>query len=169
MKATRMSRESFYLMKLILSPRALITPRRWDVAAKYRFFCHLRQGGDPDSERIYRWHILARKASNAKVNLGMDGKSGTDQYVRDCYALIRSMETYGFLPQFPIPIDIDGELLGGAHRLACALALGIDAVPVEGHQRRVFAPAWDNEWFRENGLPDSDYERLKQDWEALTS
>jgi hypothetical protein len=148
----------------VISTHDLISHRRWDVAIKHRFFAHLRYGGDPDSDRVYRWHIEQRKAANAKINLGMDGKSGTDQYVQDCRNLIKLMWEYGFLPQYAIPIDVDGELLGGAHRLACALALGIDAVPVERHHRRAIAPAWGEQWFIDNGLLESDLERLREDF-----
>jgi hypothetical protein len=145
----------------------LVTPRRYDIAVKYRFFSHLRYGGDPESEKLYRWHIERRKASNAKVNLGMDGKSGTDQYVRDCCALIRSMNAYGFLPQYAIPIDPDGELLGGAHRLGCALALEIEEVPVVKFEKSAWAPPWNREWFVENGADAEDLARIEKDWLAL--
>lgn len=147
----------------------LITPRRIDLAVKWRFFCHLLNGDDPDSERVYRWHIEARKVANAKVNLGMDSKSGTDQYVTDCHNLISSMQQHGFLPKYAVPIDLDGELLGGAHRVACAVALGIDQVPVSREDRYVFAPSWGFAWFLDNGMPTDDLERLDQDWRALVA
>ena len=146
-----------------------MTPRRWDLAVKARFFGHLIRGNDPDAERVYRWHIEARKAANAKVRLGMDGKSGTDQYVADCGRLLISMGAYGFKPEFAVPIDPDGELLGGAHRVACALALDIPEIPVSSQLRRAWAPSWGEAWFLENGMAAEDLERLRADYAALAA
>jgi hypothetical protein len=136
---------------------------------KWRFFRHLCAGDDPDSERIYRWHLTARKTANAKINLGMDSKSGTDQYVADCRNLLISMVNKGFDLAHAIPIDPDGEPLGGAHRLACALALGIDLVPVTRQPQYVFAPTWDATWFRDNGASEADQFRIATDWTELVN
>jgi hypothetical protein len=150
-----------------LPSRQLVTERRYDIAVKYRFFRHLIEGNDPKSEELYRWHIEARKAANAKINLGMDSKSGADQYVADCRNLLISMANKGFDPAYAIPIDPDGELLGGAHRLACALALGIDAVPVTRHEQKAWAPAWSADWFVENDINLGDIDRIREDWRHM--
>lgn len=126
-------------------------------------------GDDRDSERVYRWHIEMRKSANAKIGLGMDSKPDTDRYVSDSRALLISMATKGFDPAYAIPIDPDGELLGGSHRLACALALGIDVVPVTRQQQRAWAPAWGEQWFRDNGMDDEDLRRLATDWRSLAA
>jgi hypothetical protein len=145
-----------------------VTARRYDIAVKWRFFRHLIQGGDPQSVYVYRWHIEARKLANAKLGIGMDGKVDTDHYLAAAGDLCRSMAYHGFDPAYAIPIDPDGELLGGAHRVACALALGIETVPVDRRADRVWAPRWDYEWFVANGMGEDDLSRLKADWEALT-
>jgi len=137
---------------------------------KWRFFKALLRGGDPDAERIYRWHITARKASNAKLGIGMDGKPDTDRYVSDCHRLLVSMRANGFNPAYAIPIDPDGELLGGAHRTACALALGIESVPVKRYEQKAWAPSWSLEWFKDNGMAADDFTRLSKDFdECMTS
>jgi hypothetical protein len=136
---------------------------------KWRLFRHLLVGNDLDAIRVYRWHIERRKASNAKLNLGMDGKAGTDQYVTDAAALLFSMENLGFLPEYAVPVDPNGDLLGGAHRVACALALEIWKVPVIMVAKLAFAPPWGEQWFIENGMEPEDLERLRQDWAALSS
>lgn len=99
--------------------------------------------------------------------MGMDGKSGTDQYVADCKSLLISMATKGFDPAFAIPIDPDGELLGGAHRLACALALGIETVPVDRRLGRVWAPTWDANFLDDCGIGTDDLHRVGKDWKEL--
>lgn len=92
-----------------------------------------------------------------------------EDYISAAGALCASMALRGFLPQGAVPVDPDGELLGGAHRVACALALGIEEIPVERKQNRVWAPPWGEQWFRDHGMPVEDLERLRQDWEALSS
>src|SRR5688572_11114760 len=146
----------------------LVTPRRWDLAVKWRFFRHLLSNTDADAERVYRWHIEARRSANAKVHLGMDGKSGTDQYVQDCGRLVISMGAHGFKSECAIPIDPNGELLGGAHRVACALALGIEAVPVSRQARVAWAPAWDEAWFIAADTRAVDLAHIRKDWRAIS-
>ncbi|MFW5926421.1 MAG: hypothetical protein ACOCSR_00070 [Wenzhouxiangella sp.] len=99
----------------------------------------------------------------------MDGKSGTDQYVTDCQDLLVSMQQRGFLPEYAIPVDPNTELLNGSHRLACALALGIETVPVQCHNRHVWAPAWDCEWFVKRGMDRVEIARLVDDWQHLAA
>jgi hypothetical protein len=151
--------------------RLLVTPRRVDLAVKWRLFRHLLWGNDHDAVRVYRFHIERRQASNAKLNLGMDGKSGTDHYIETAAALCASMALRGFVdvPEWRIPVDPNGELLGGAHRVACALALEIGEVPVVRMPQLVWAPPWGEQCFIDQGMAAEDLERLRQDWTALSS
>lgn len=137
---------------------------------KVRFFNHLRGGDDTDSERIYRWHI--EKRSGHRFNLGVvtdKWKRCIEDYIRGALSLRASMEMFGYESQYPVPIDIDGELLDGSHRVACALALGIESVPVKRESRKTWAPAWDLTWFAQNGMAKEDLDRLCLDFEALKS
>jgi hypothetical protein len=114
---------------------------------------------------------VARQASNAKVHLGMDSKSGLAHYIETAGALCSSMARRGFvsIPQWCIPVDPNGELLGGAHRVACALALGIDEVVVRNEEHTAWAPPWGEQWFIDNGMEEFDLERLRQDWASIQS
>jgi hypothetical protein len=136
---------------------------------KWRLFRHLLWGNDHDAVRVYRFHIDQRQASNAKLGLGMDGKVNTDHYIETAAALCASMAHRGFvdIPEWRIPVDPNGELLGGAHRVACALALEIEEVPVVRMTTPAWAPPWGEAWFIENGMEPEDLERLRQDWAAL--
>ena len=137
---------------------------------KWRLFRHILHGGDLDAERVYRWHIETRKAANAKAGIGMDAsKADMRDYTRGCRRLAISMHGNGFLAEHAIPVDPDGELLGGAHRLSCALALELLEVPVQRHTKHVWAPAWGEEWFIAHGMAGDDLMRLKRDWECLAS
>lgn len=94
-------------------------------------------------------------------------KTSLDDYLSAAEALFASMVAQGFDPAHPIPVDPDGELLGGAHRLACALALELDQVPVTHEPSKAWAPPWGEAWFRDNGMGIEELERVKRDWEAL--
>jgi hypothetical protein len=99
----------------------------------------------------------------------MDGKVDTDHYVAAAGGLYASMVLRGFLPAGAVPIDPDGELLGGAHRVACALAMGIAEIPVTREARHVWAPAWGEQWFIDHEMSAGDLERLRENYAALAA
>ena len=94
-------------------------------------------------------------------------KRTIDDYVQSARSLYVSMRDLGFLPQGAIPLDANGELLGGAHRIACAVALNAPLVSVMTLPRLAWAPPWHREWFIEHGMAPSDLKRLEQDWELM--
>jgi len=141
-----------------------------DLAVKWRFAKHLSGGDDPDSERVYRWHIERRIASRMEAGLPTDQwKMKLDDYVSSARHLHESMRIKGFLKTFPVPIDPNGELLGGAHRVATALALDIKFIFVCLRPEYVWAPDWSYLWFIEMGMPELDKRRLILDWRRLTN
>lgn len=138
-----------------------------DLSVKFRFFRHLLGGNDRDSERVYRWHIDQRSGHRMREGIATDQwKLTTDDYVFACHLLLASMRN-GFQSRGAVPIDINGELLGGAHRVACALALGIQEIPVLREARRVWAPPWDWNWFCESGMMFDDLVRIWADWDLM--
>ena len=150
--------------------RDLLTPRRFDLCVKWRYFRHLLHGGDPESEAVYCWHIASRKAANAKIDLGTDStKPEVADYVRAAQSLLQSMQKEGFQKEHAFAIDPNGEILSGAHRLACALALGLDHVWVERKDKLVWAPEWGLDWFRENNLAGAGLseQRLMADYNTI--
>jgi hypothetical protein len=144
-----------------LPARELLTPARLDIAIKWRYFRHLADGGDPDSERVYRWHIEARTGGNEKGSW----KTSADDYVRAAGALLTSMQSYGFLPSDPILIGDDGMQRNGAHRLACALMLGVD---VYTQRCDLKAPSdWGRDELVSHGICPADLARVYSDWAVL--
>lgn len=137
---------------------------------KKRFFSHLHGGGDPDSEHVYRWHIEKRSGARMRAGLSTDRwKTCLDDYVASARGLFESIREDGFQLSGAIPIDPLGELLGGSHRVACALALGIETVPVMHGDRDAWAPAWGYDWFVANGMGHDDLARLCRDWQEMTT
>lgn len=150
-----------------ISPKELITPRRLDLAVKWRFFMDMLPGPKaPWAEGTYRWHIAERMTANAEQGIGMDANKtrSIDEYVDKARDLFRSMRG-GFDHAYPVPIDPAGELLDGAHRTACALALGHD-VAVVHLDRKAWAPAWDEDWFISRA-PASVVAWVKRDWDEM--
>lgn len=148
--------------------KELVTPRRYDLAIKWRLFRYFLVGGDTEAVRLYRWTIEARSGARMAANVPTDQwKMTVDDYVASAAALCRSMAYRGFDATCAVPIDPDGELLNGSHRVACALALGIGDCPVRRERKMAWAPAWDYQWFVVHGMDEEDLSRLKADWEAL--
>lgn len=148
-----------------LSPKTLLTPRRMDLAVKWRLFRHLSGGSDKDAERVYRWHVNERVGGRIRAGLPTDmWKCTVDDYVEASRDLFSSMQRHGYDGNQPIPLDLSGELLGGAHRLACALALNTPFVTVTRTNRTVWAPPWHYAWFEEHDMPQRDLKRLRDDW-----
>lgn len=140
-----------------------------DLAVKARYFRHLIGGHDPDSERVYRWHILKRSGPRMTAGLRTDQwKRTVEHYVISAKALFAAMAHEGFSPEYPIPVDPNGELLGGAHRLACAIALNLVGVTVQRPGGYVWAPAWDHAWFVTNGMSKTDLDRTVQDFDEIS-
>ena len=132
---------------------------------KWRLFRHLYGGNDHDAERVYRWHIEERSGHRIRAGLTIDQwKRSLDDYVETAKRLLGSMMMIGFATEDAVPVDPRNELLDGSHRVACALALGIETIPVMPKSRPVWAPAWDLAWFMAHGMKMGDIERLKADW-----
>ncbi len=99
-----------------------------------------------------------------RQGLTTDGwKRTSDDYVNTSEYILESIRRRGFRNDEPIPVDRNGELLGGAHRLACACALGIKEVPVVQRNQEVWAPPWPKEWFVEHGMWAADLKILDED------
>lgn len=69
--------------------------------------------------------------------------------------LISSVQRSGFaVDRHPILLNHNGALVDGSHRLACALAVGADTIPVRIERRK--APrAYNRSWFHENDFDDN--------------
>jgi hypothetical protein len=126
---------------------------------KWRLFRNIT---DPDAINVYLWHIARRRASGFVDST----KIGLEVFMPAARKLLAVMHRSGFDPSWPVPIDTNNDILGGAHRVACALALGIDVVATRG-EKLAWAPSWDAPWFRQHGMPEREVEGLLTDYVAL--
>ena len=131
------------------------------MIVKWRYFRHLLKRNDPDSERVYRWHIKKRTRGNEPRSW----KSNIDDYITVCKKLLKGMRRDGYNTEFPLRYGRNGKLMEGAHRLACSLALDIEPLCVivgtEGNTR------WDQDWFIDHGIGKKDLEQIKADLKHL--
>lgn len=149
-------------MNLPVCPRSLLRQDRLDIAIKWRFFRHLIEGNDPDAERVYRCHVHGRTGG---IEPG-SWKRSLDDYVKACRDLLASMQANGFDPKQPIKLDKDRKQLNGAHRLACALALGLDVSVTMADRKKTGAP-WAETELTKAGLSQADIRRVREDWARL--
>jgi hypothetical protein len=156
-------------MRQFTDPRALVTPRRLDLAVKYRLFRHFITGEDKKALELYKWMIEKRSGRRMKAGVATDSwKHSVHDYLTSAITLFNSMRVRGYSGE-PIPISAEGELLNGSHRVAAAIAITIPAVATEKLDRRVWAPAWDADWFHANGLPEASVADLEDimNWELV--
>lgn len=145
----------------LIAPHKLITCERLDIVVKWRYFRHLKRRNDPDSERVYRWHIKQRTRGREPRSW----KNNIEDYITVCKGLIKDMIKSGYNPDFPLQYGRNGKLICGAHRLACSLALDIEPVCVilatEGNT------TWDRDWFLDHGVGKKDLRQIEADWKHL--
>lgn len=145
-----------------------MTLRRLDLAVKWRFFRSLLEGNDKDAERVYRWHIEKRSGARMRAGLATDQwKRSVDDYVETARGLLESFALMRAWGGAPVPVDPSGELLDGSHRVACALALGVEHIPAKREGRPVWAPSWGFSWFVHHGMRGDDLTRVVSDWDKM--
>jgi hypothetical protein len=127
---------------------------------KWRLF---RSPDDPETQNLYLWHIAHRRNSGFVDST----KDSISVFIPQAKALLASMATIGFDRNHAIPVDANGDILGGAHRTACALSLGINAI-AERRAETAWAPAWDASWFKKHGMPEEIVGELLTDYHRLT-
>lgn len=141
-----------------------------DLAVKWRLFLARQSGGDvQDATRVYLWHLSERRKRTYDGNKGgpYDPQWQT-RFLSEAFDLHYDMLVNGFDARYPVPLDEDGELMGGAHRVACALAVGCEVV-VQTFQTKAWAPPWDRSWFVEHDMNEADMKRLDEDWAWLST
>lgn len=126
---------------------------------KWRLFRNIT---DPETINMYLWHIANRRNSGFVDST----KESLSVFLPAARSLLASMASNGFSSTAPVPVDANGDILGGAHRTACALALGLD-VWCERRAEIAWAPAWDAAWFKQHGMPEEIVGELLTDFETL--
>ncbi len=131
-----------------MEPNQLLTAKRFDVIAKYLYVRYKNMGLHSNwADLLYREHI---RVFNGCVEADGSEKYGADSFVSAFDSVIESIKQDGFSPEKPpIPIDIDGVILDGAHRLAACLYY---KSPLSVEKMMDVAPEYNYKYFIERGL-----------------
>lgn len=92
------------------------------------------------AEANYIWHIDQRRGTHKAL----------EAYMPAARLLLQSMQEKGYSGP-PIALNIYGEFLEGAHRIACAAALGINVEVVRLDTVHQWPP-WGEQWFKKHGM-----------------
>ncbi len=134
----------------------VITANRLDLATKLAFLESLDDPGTSFAARLYDRHIAAFSLGLAEP--GDPTKRGSDVFRETFMALLRDMRQNGFDPQRSlIPLASDGTILNGAHRVACAIHLGI---PLLGVETGLEPFCYDGAYFHRRGMLDEDLDAM---------
>jgi FkbM family methyltransferase len=147
-----------------LRPEEIWQADRLDVSIKLLLAKHILNTSDIEAEQIndiYNRHILQRTQGKEPESLG---KTCLGDYHEQFRQLINSIRSEGFSDEFAIPIDANGRILNGAHRLAAALALQLDQVPVVRMPPSWNGLEWGMGWFLQNGFSPEEINLLLQQW-----
>jgi hypothetical protein len=128
-----------------IDPHHFVTPARLDIVVKLMFFECVKNA------HIYRRHIEGRSGGREKRSW----KMSVQDYITAAGDLMRSMRANGFDPSEPVELGCNLGLRGGAHRIACALALDI-TIRVRIADKPGNAALWDEAYMRRAGMTDQD-------------
>lgn len=108
-----------------VNSKDLLTTNRFDVLAKLDYLKNIQYSDKSDwSKRVYLEHI---KAFNNFHEQDGSGKNSDQEFLKRFNELYDSIKKKGCNKDISIiPIDKDGVIIDGAHRLACAINLGLD-------------------------------------------
>ena len=142
-----------------LPAHELLTPTRLDLVVKWRLFCALLApiNAWDYAWPLYRWHIEQRTGGREPGSW----KQSTDDYRMAARDLLESMRKRGFDHYTPVKVNHFGHLVAGAHRIACALALG-SHVAVLTVDKKSPAP-WDAAWFLAHGATPETVRQLERE------
>lgn len=133
----------------IVPARSLLKGTRFDLFAKL-FYIRNRKSEPDFAREIYKEHI---KAFNPDLREpGRDDKNGYDDFINAFEALIDDLTINGFdAEKSLIPVDEDGVILDGAHRVS-ALAYADKQVKIVCFKNVKCKAKFDYEYFLKRGL-----------------
>lgn len=152
-----------------VDPKTLLHPDRLDIAAKALYANAILGRPSPcslvDAEQCYLKHIQFRTGGQEP---GDEQRKGTlESYRSQFIDLIDSMRREGFREEYAIPVSKKtGLILNGAHRVAAALCLGLNRVPVI-YNTELDGLTWNTRWFMMQGFTPIEIDVLTRTWVAL--
>jgi len=132
-----------------LSPRALLSAHRFDLAAKLLYARHRKLGVESVwAAHVYEEHIRAFSKGSCREGDGI--KSGIESYVNAYHAVLDSVHATGLVSSLSlVPVDRQHIPIDGAHRVAAAIAADC---PVPALKFDFQANHYGWRFFRDRGL-----------------
>ncbi|MBW8185206.1 ParB/RepB/Spo0J family partition protein [Shewanella nanhaiensis] len=138
-----------------INPRLLLNEQRYDVIIKYVVALFFKNGFCHESlprriKDIYIEHI--KIVTEGKFSELSSSKKTADEYLYRFYELYNNIKESGFQNELgAIPLANNDTIINGAHRLAVALVLDIESIPV---LKLDIAPLkYSESFFIKSGLP----------------
>lgn len=137
---------------------SLLTWNRFDLAAKLLFLDTLANGNNINDD-VYAEHIRMFTLGRFQEPGNAD-KNSLKKYKSDFAKLYIDMQKRGFDASLSlVPLGRDGSILNGAHRVACAIHLGL---PINCVRLDVASDAYDYLFFQGRGASASFLDRCAQ-------
>lgn len=117
-----------------IDPHFLINEKRLDIVIRYIACREIMAGTVSDGVKMYKKLILSMNDGEEYVHpfttcsyfSSYSEKKGVNDFLEGFSALIGSMQKNGFSPRHYIPLSPSYGVINGTHRIAAALALGIN-------------------------------------------
>lgn len=159
------------------NPATLLEANRMNVVVRYLYAKAFLENKNFDKAReLYRKLIMAENNAEEPLTNSVyayfsdySQKKGLDDFEASCQKLLISMKENGFQKEHFIPVGADGVMINGTHRLAAALALGINVwtVKFDALQGNMFFFEYTCEWLRENGFGEEEIDLVQSTFKAL--
>lgn len=113
----------------MMNPVDLLRFNRFDVPAKTLYLRHLAKGvQEVRGEPVY---LDLVGTWNGFREYDDQSKAGKDVFLDRFQGLDSSIKSDGYNKEYPVPVNKEGMLLNGSHRLASCLVNGVEIEPVE--------------------------------------
>lgn len=134
--------------------KSLVSMERLDIGLKILYIDEYVNSRGDKYKNLYKQHIEHRTAYLE------DNKSIAEDFFISFNSLIDSIRNNGFDEYYPITVSsVNGINLTGAHRLACALYLNIEKVPIIIESTKGLV--WGRSWFEKYHFPQCVIEELE--------
>ena len=152
-------------------PSTLLAENRMNVVVRYIYAkAFLENKNFEKARELYRKLIVAENRAEEPLSNSVyayfsdySRKKGLDDFEESFQKLLISMKENGFQKEHFIPVGADGVMINGTHRLAAALALGLNVwtVKFELLQGEMFFFEYTLDWMRENGFEEEELKHLE--------
>ena len=157
---------------------SLIDENRLDIVVRFLYAQAILNDEEVEKyKRIYSKLIMAINKGEEPLNNGIyacfsryDSKSSIEEFDEAFRNLIESMQKNNFNKEYYIPLGKDLKPVNGAHRIAAALALGIDVWTVEVPEisGEAMCYSYNDEWLLANGFLKEEIEDILDAYVILT-